>query len=158
MRAVTDLQASRSPYKKALLCYLLLQNCNVYNEIQTLWLDVVLWIVTLTVDWKFYISECLPDQETRLFCSKGVKIVWDSSTVSEKVMCDICNASLMSQAYLDRHMKWKKCNFLICCILLNFGNVTIEENHGIYCSRDACEQPTGPLIINRIIVFNQPTC
>ena len=99
----------------------------------------MLWIVTLTIDWKFYITECLRDQETRLFCSKGVKIVWDSSTVFERVMCDICNASLMSQAYLDRHMKWNQCNFLICCISLNFGNVTIEENHGIYCSQDACD-------------------
>ena len=35
---------------------------------------------------------------------KMIKIVRDSSPVSEKVMCYICRASLMSQ-YLVRHMK-----------------------------------------------------
>ena len=35
---------------------------------------------------------------------KTIKIVQDSSPVSEKVMCYICCASLMSQ-YLVRHMK-----------------------------------------------------
>ena len=35
---------------------------------------------------------------------KTIKIVQDSSPVSEKVMCYICRASLMSQ-YLVRHMK-----------------------------------------------------
>ena len=150
MRAVTDLQASRSSYKKALLCYLLLQNCNVYNEIQTLWLDV--YVVDCNIDnWlKVLYFRMPPRQETRIFCSKGVKIVWDSSTVFERVMCDICNASLMSQAYLDRHMKWNQCNFLICCILLHFGNVTIEENHGIYCSQDACVQL---LILIETLIF-----
>ena len=39
---------------------------------------------------------------------KTIKIVKDSSPVSERVMCNICGASLMSQAYLDRHMKSSK--------------------------------------------------
>ena len=38
---------------------------------------------------------------------KTIKIVSDGSPVpvSQKVLCNICNESLMSQAYLDRHMK-----------------------------------------------------
>ena len=35
---------------------------------------------------------------------KTIKIVHQSSSVSEMVMCEICCASLMSK-YLDRHMK-----------------------------------------------------
>ena len=38
---------------------------------------------------------------------KTIKIVSDGSPVpvSQRVLCNICNESLMSQAYLDRHMK-----------------------------------------------------
>ena len=48
---------------------------------------------------------------------KTIKIVSDGSPVpvSQRVLCNICNESLMSQAYLDRHMKvLHSANSLVC--------------------------------------------
>ena len=48
---------------------------------------------------------------------KTIKIVRDGSPVpvSQRVVCNICNESLMSQAYLDRHMKaLHSANSLVC--------------------------------------------
>ena len=48
---------------------------------------------------------------------KTIKIVRDGSPVpvSQRVLCNICNESLMSQAYLDRHMKaLHSANSLVC--------------------------------------------
>ena len=48
---------------------------------------------------------------------KTIIIVRDGSPVpvSQRVLCNICNESLMSQAYLDRHMKvLHSANSLVC--------------------------------------------
>ena len=46
---------------------------------------------------------------------KTIKIVKDSSPVTERVMCNICGASLMSQAYLDRHIKSRHSDDPLVC-------------------------------------------
>ena len=92
----------------------------------------------LSVFFKYYFSECLPagngshhyndddsdDNEIKSIpfkkqCEevKTIKIVSDGSPVpvSQRVLCNICNESLMSQAYLDRHMKvLHSANSLVC--------------------------------------------
>ena len=45
---------------------------------------------------------------------KTIKIVHQSSSVSEMVMCDICSVSLMPQ-YLDRHMKGMHSDETLVC-------------------------------------------
>ena len=40
---------------------------------------------------------------------KTIKIVWDcsSDSVRDPLLCDICSVSMMSQAFLDRHLSKK---------------------------------------------------
>ena len=91
---------------------------------------------------------------------KTIKIVRDGSPVpvSQRVLCNICNESLMSQAYLDRHMKvLHSANSLVCndCGVVKETRKKLRDHKRIHvqCVCQKCGKSFSKMSIRQHLKF-----
>ena len=91
---------------------------------------------------------------------KTIKIVSDGSPVpvSQRVLCNICNESLMSQAYLDRHMKaLHSANSLVCndCGVVKETRKKLRDHKRIHvqCVCQKCGKSFSKMSIQQHLKF-----